>query len=219
MTHRQDRYPPSPLILFYSAPSPTPPWADLSPLLSISIPNTSMPPKTKKPTACPKLTFDDLTHHCDTYFECSSDSWSWEDFVAHFVTFAPFKMDIVNYKWTGALRSIEASLTETSARRSKAQSLLDRHQILSVIKLLPSSSSFLLLTCQAALGSVELVWVWVLLAMPALVPQERWLRASLLLVVDSIPTLGPRQSQLLRFGLLASNANVRTPPSAEKPAR
>lgn len=93
-----------------------------------------MPPKTKKPAARPKLTFDDLTHHCDTYFQRSSDSWSWEDFVAHFVTFAPFKMDIVNYKWTGALRSIEASLTETSARRSKAQSLLDRHQILSVTK-------------------------------------------------------------------------------------
>lgn len=51
--------------------------------------------------------------------------------------------------------------------------------------------------------------------MPTLVPQERWLRASLLLVVDSIPALGPRQSQLLRFGLLASNADVRIPPSAE----
>lgn len=152
---------PSPIFAYIAQPPyftrspastfPTPPLGGRL-LSSPPSPSPSMPPKTKKPVARPKLTFDDLTDHCDTYFECPSESWSWEDFVAHFVTFAPFKTDIVNYKWTSALRSIEASLTETSARRSKAQSLLDRHKILSVIKLLPSSSSFLPLNVSSGVG-------------------------------------------------------------------
>lgn len=157
---------PSPAFAYHIAqPLPQPPaLPHVSPVERPSLPLPSSPPfpspspsqiprmpQTRQtPAARPKFTLDDLTRHCNSYFECSSDSWSWENFVTHFATFASFKLDVVNYKWTGALRSIEASLTETAARRSKAQSLLDRHRIVSVIKLLPSS--FLPLNVSSGVG-------------------------------------------------------------------
>lgn len=117
-------YRPAPLFFHRQPPSPAPLLGFLS---SISPQTPRMPTTRQKPAATgPRFTADDLTNHCDNYFTRPSIGWNWEDFVSYFATFATFKLDVVNYKWTAALRFIEASPTETASRRSKAQSLLDK---------------------------------------------------------------------------------------------
>lgn len=97
-----------------------------------------------------KYTYDTVTAHCTSYFDRPCNEWNHSDFVTHSLSLVSLEFDVVNHRWLKSLATIEASMTEDKARRSRARSLIDRAKRYSVRQPLPSI--FFMVPCDVGIG-------------------------------------------------------------------